>query len=200
MELSQDTSKKLLTFLLKDFISNHSVSSLAKELNLSRVGIWKILKKLENHNYIVLEPIGPGKTSTFIIKLNWNNLLIERLLSFYLLEEAVINRKWQVNFADLENEVNFLIVYGSILSNPKQANDIDILCIANKNKFIKIQTLIDKIQKTQSKKIHTLSFTENEFKLELNRNNKAFLEAIKKGIILFGQDNFIKFLKNVKNG
>ena len=60
-----------------------------------------------------------------------------------------------------------------------------------------IQQIIDKIQKTQSKKIHSLNFTEMEFQEELLKPNKAFIEAIKKGAILFGQDNFIQFMKKI---
>ena len=54
------------------------------------------------------------------------------------------------------------------------------------------------MQKTQIKKIHALNFTEAEFKQELQKLNKAFIDAIKKGIILFGQEKFIKFLKSIK--
>ena len=37
-----------------------------------------------------------------------------------------------------------------------------------------------------------------EFENELKRKNKAFIDAIKKGIILFGQENFIKFMRGLQ--
>jgi DNA-binding Lrp family transcriptional regulator len=189
------TDKKLMLVLLKDFTRKHTITSLAKELKLSRVGTWKILKRLESEKYILTESVGSGKTSTSIIKINWDNLLMEKVLALYLTEESIKQRRWRVNFAELEKEVAFLILYGSILTSPPHANDIDILGIAKKNKFVKIQKIIDKIQKTENKKIHAINFTVSGFREEL-QNNKAFMDAIKKGVILFGQENFVKFMKN----
>lgn len=190
------TDKRLMLVLLKDFTRKHTITSLSKELKLSRVGVWKILKKLEVEKYISIESVGSGKTSTFIIKINWDNLLVEKALALYLTEESIRQRRWRVNFAELEKEVDFLILYGSIVTSHQQANDIDVLGIAKKNKFVKIQKIIDKIQKTESKKIHLIDFTASEFRKELQNNNKAFIDAIKNGVILFGQEIFVKFMKN----
>ncbi len=189
------TPPRILLHLLKDFSSTHTITSLARELGLSRVGIWKILKRLEKGKYLILKTVGKGKTSTSLISLNWENLLVEKTLALYLTEEALKQRRWQVNFADLEGVVDFAILYGSILPSQKEAADIDILGVTPKKNFVKIQNIMDKIQKTQSKKIHSINFTVPEFKAELLRPNKAFIHAVKKGVILFGQENFVKFMK-----
>ena len=56
---------------------------------------------------------------------------------------------------------------------------------------------IEKIQTTQIKKIHSINLTEEELRKELiSQKNPAFIEALKKGSILFGQEKFIKFVKN----
>jgi len=190
------TDKKIMLVLFKDFTRKHTITSLAKELKLSRVGIWKVLKKLEAEKFILTESVGSGKTNTFIIKINWENVLVEKALALYLTEESVKQRRWRVNFAELEKELDSLILYGSIVNSPQQANDIDILGTAKKNKFVNIQKIIDNIQKTERKKIHAVNFTTSEFRKELQNKNKAFIDAIKKGIILFGQENFVKFIKN----
>lgn len=189
------TPKRVLLHLLKDFSSWHTITSLAKELGLSRVGIWKILRRLEEGKYIILKNVGKGKTSASLITLNWENPLVEKTLALYLTEEALKQRRWQVNFAGLEGMVDFAILYGSILNSPREAGDIDIVGVMPKKNFVKIEIAIDKIQKTQSKKIHSLNFTGGEFKAELQKPNKAFINAIKKGVILFGQENFVKFMK-----
>ncbi len=191
-----ETNKKIILVLFKDFSRTHIITSLAKELRLSRVGIWKILKKLEEEEYILLESVGSGKTSASIIKINWDNLLVEKALALYLTEESIQQRRWRVNFSELEKEVDFLILYGSVVTSPQQANDIDLIGVAGKSKFVKIQKILDKIQKTEDKKIHAINFTASEFKKELQNNNKVFIDAIQKGVILFGQENFVKFMKN----
>ena len=192
------TIKKVLLLLLKDFSATHTITSLANELHLSRVGAWKVIKKLEEDNFIVVRPTGSGKTNTFLLKLNWDNILVEKTLSLYLSEEALNQKRWEANFAELEGKMDFLILYGSILHFPQEAKDIDLLGITSqKNKFVEIQQIIDRIQKTQSKKIHIINFTKMEFQEELLKPNKAFIEAVKKGVILFGQENFIRFMKKI---
>ena len=197
METAKPDSK-ILKMLLKDFSIKHTITSIAKEIGMTRVGTWKVLKKLESEHLVFLSSIGTGKTSTYNISLNWDNSLVEKKLSLALTEDAIKNQRWADNFSELKNKINFLIIYGSIIHSPKEASDIDILGITSKNKFVEIEESIRKIQKTQIKKIHTLNFTEAEFKQELERSNKAFIDAIKKGVILFGQEKFIKFIRGIK--
>jgi len=189
-----ETNKKILNILLKDFKVNHTITSLSKETRISRVGAWKILKKLEKENLILLNKIGIGKTNTNLINLKWDNPILEKTLNLILTEKAIKNQRWIINLSTLENKLDFLIIYGSIIHSPKQANDIDILIVTNK--FKDINNLIIKIQKTQIKKIHAINLTKEEFREEI-KSNKAYIEAIKKGVILFGQEEFIKFIKNI---
>lgn len=187
--------KKILKILLKDFTIEQTVTSLAKAIVMSRVGIWKILKKLQSEEVILLPRVGTGKTNTYIIRLNWDNPLIEKMLSLILTEDALKNQRWLNNFLELENKVDFLILYGSIISYPKEAGDIDVLnIVSNNSKFLEIEESIKKIQKTQIKKIHALNITQSEFKRELKKPNQVFIDAVKKGIVLFGQEKFIKFI------
>ena len=193
------TENKILIILLKQFSTNWTITSLANEIKMSRVGVWKVLKKLENKNLIILSPIGQGKTSTASIKLNWENIILEKKLSLILTEEALKQQRWLNNFEELKNKMEFTILYGSILHSSKEANDIDILeVVSNKNNFLKIEKIIQTIQKTQIKKIHSESFTKTEFKDEIKKPNKIFIDAIKKGIVIFGQEKFVKFVKDIQ--
>ncbi|MBL7147514.1 MAG: hypothetical protein ISS82_01685 [Nanoarchaeota archaeon] len=198
METIKNTAHKIVTILLKDF-SSHTATSLSKEFKMSRWGIWKILKKLEKDELIILDQIGTGKTSIQRIKLNWDNVLIEKILAFSLTQEALKHKRWRYDFADLEKEVDFLILYGGVIYSQREAKDIDIIGIVSKEKkMVKIGDIVLKIQETQSKKIHSINLTQKEFKQELKKPNKAYLDAVKKGVILFGQENFIKFIKTLQ--
>lgn len=192
------SSTEILKILLKDFSIKPTITSLAREIGMSRVGVWKVLKKLMAEKLVVLSSIGTGKTSTYTISLNWDNQLTEKVLALALTEEALKNQRWLSNFIELENKIDFLIIYGSIIHSPKEANDIDILGVAGENKFLKIELSLKNIQKTQIKKIHALNFTHTEFKQELKKSNKAIRDAVKKGVILFGQEKFVKFMRNTR--
>ena len=190
-------SYEILKIILKDISKKHTVTSLSKERGISRVGSWKLLKKLEKENLIIMSPVGLEKTSVHEINLNWDNPLLEKILVFLITEDALKQNKWRYNFKELENHVDFLILFGSILHSTKEANDLDILnIISNEKSFIKIGKIISDIQVTQTKKIHSINLTEEELKHELKDKNKAYIDALKKGIVLFGQENFIKFIRN----
>jgi len=162
------TKAEILKILLKQFTIKWTITSLAKEVNVSRVGAWKVLKKLEAEKLIFLSSIGEGKTSTFSIGLNWENPILEKKLSLILTEDALKNQRWLSNFKELEDKLDFLILYGSVIHSPKEANDIDIFgVVSNKNNFLSIEEAIKKIQKTQIKKIHSENFTQAEFKEEV---------------------------------
>lgn len=189
---------KVLKVLLKDFAIIPTITSLAKEVGMSRVGAWKVVKKLEKEKSVLISAIGAGKTSTQTIQLNWNNPVTEKKLALMLTEDALTQQRWLSNFGELENEVDFLILYGSIIHSPKEANDIDVIGVTSKKNFNEIEEIINRLQKMQLKKIHALNFTRKELMQEIKKLNKAFIAAIKKGIVLFGQEKFIKFMREVR--
>ncbi len=189
-------AQKVMTILLRDF-SGHTATSLSKELKMSRWGTWKILKKLEKDKLIEIEPMGAGKTSTSIIKLNWDNVLAEKTLALSLTQEALNYKRWMYDFSSLQEEADFLILYGSILYT-KDANDIDVIGVAKEKKLAKIDSLIFKIQQTQNKKMHFINLTSKELRQELKKPNKAYLDAVRKGVVLFGQENFIRLVKELQ--
>ncbi len=197
MLIDKNNPKKVLLTLLKDFSTTSTITFFGKQLDLSRVAIWNILQKLALEKYILLTQVGEGKTNTYIVKLNWENILVEKALAFYLTEEALLQKRWEINFSLLVNQVDFLILYGSILHSPQQAHDIDILCIADKKNFVKIQQELNTLQKTTHKKIHAILFTEQEFLSELKNLSEAFIDAVKTGVVLYGQEKFIQCMREV---
>ncbi len=198
METAIKNTKRALLILLKDFSRTHTITSLAKELSLSRVGVWKLVQKLKEEKLVIFHPVGSGKTSTVLITLNWDNILVEKRLLVYLTEEALVQKRWMHTFTELERTADFLILYGSILPSPKEAHDVDIMAVVSgTNRFVSMDTAITKIQKTEMKKIHTVLFGRKELINELKKSNKAFIDALKKGTVLFGQEDYLLFMKKV---
>jgi len=187
--------KEILYNITRDPNTSYTISHLAKQIKSSRVSIWKNIKTLVKMNLIIITYIGEGKSKTQIIKPNWENILLERLLLYYTTLDASEKEKWQYQFKDLENKCLYLILFGSMLINEKYALDIDILIISNKKNINKIDKQILELQKTSEKEIHATIMTPNEIKDVIKQKNNPIIDAIQKGIILYGQDIFISLLK-----
>jgi len=142
-----DVGRKVLLILCKDFSRMYSITYLSREVNMSRVGMWKVIKNLKEEKLITLIPLSKGKTSVSVIKLNWDNILLKKVLELYLTEESEQKRRWKFNFSELEKITRFSILYGSILKSTEKANDIDIVNVVKKKDFIKVQNTIDKVIK-----------------------------------------------------
>jgi hypothetical protein len=127
-----------------------------------------------------------------MVELNLENPLTKKTLSFSLTQEAVQYKRWMHDFSELEALEDFLILYGSILHSPKEANDIDLLGVTTH--FKKVDKIIQKVQISQNKKIHLSNMTKEELRKELRVKNRAYIDGIKKGVVLFGQDSFIDFI------
>lgn len=183
------TKEKALSVLMRE--GEKTATELAERLKITRQAVWKLLKKLIGEEIIISRQLGSRQKSINLFSLNLKNPLSKKTLSLILTKEAMENGRWMGNFSELEKMSNFVLLFGSILTNPKQANDIDILVISERKYFRKIQENILEIQKVQSKKIRAIELTNEEFFKELKNKNKAYLDALKKGVILFGQENFI---------
>ena len=195
--MTENRRERILSILLKEPLARHTATSIANALKITRQGTWKTLNKLAGDKLISLESVGDSKTSTTLVKLNWDNPLTEKTLSLVLTKESLKQQRWRVNFEELGNAAKFLVLFGSVLSNPKEANDIDILAVVSGKNFGKVENITAKAQKTQIKKIHEIDITETELKDELRKPNIAYLDALKKGIILHGQDSFIQFMRGI---
>lgn len=188
------TNQIILLAILKDFSTSHTASSLAKLLHKSRWGIWKNLREMELQELINIRTAGTGKTSTNIITIRWNSFT-EKTLAFSLAQEASKYKRWQFTFSKVEHSTEFFILYGSILHSSTTAGDIDILSTSKEKNIAAVRESIQIIQKIQEKKIHFIHYTQKELIKEIKNSNKIFLDALKKGIVLFGEESFIRFIK-----
>jgi hypothetical protein len=182
--------KKALLHLLRNFNKNHTISSISEEFSMHRVGIWRVLKKLEAQNYVKLIPFDNRKTSTHFVKLNWSNILLEKLLSFYLTEDALKEEKWHSRLKGLERIVELLVLH-----NPEdETKKITILSVIP-NKKIKIHHTSGELE--EEREINTINLTEPEFIQEFIKKNPNFLNQLRHGNVLFGQEKFIQIMKQI---
>src|SRR3990167_2485395 len=134
------TDQKIIKALIKSPDTN-TISALSGEIGISRQGVFKVVKRLELERLLRLSKVGKGRTSIFVIKLNWQNPILEKQAAIILLDEAQKNQRWITNFIELEKNVKFTLIFGSVLTSPKEAKDIDLINVASD--FITIDKIIN---------------------------------------------------------
>ena len=183
--------QKIINLLFKDFLTLYNSRIIGKVIGISHPGAFKILKKLEKRGIVRPKTIGKA----VIYSLNLDNPIAVKEIEMALIIEASNYKRWIGEFKELNEKADFVVLFGSILRNEKEARDIDLLIVCNKSDFNYIKEIIDKRNRILNKKIHLLVQTKEDFKKDMLNKNKAIIEIIKTGIILFGQDNLTKIMK-----
>lgn len=182
--------QKIIKLLFKDFLTDYNSRSISKVMSISHAGAFKILKKLEKRNIVKPKKIG----NSTIYSLNFENPITSKEIELALVVEAQNYRRWIEEFKDLESNIKFAILFGSITRNEKKAGDIDILIIANKGKYDAVKKIIEKRQDILPKKIHSLIQTSENFKHDLSKKNKVIIDILKTGIVLYGREELRKVM------
>lgn len=184
--------------LFKEFNVKHTVTSLHKNSKISRVGVWNVLKSLEQEQIINLIKVGEGKTSAQIAKLNFDNEVLDNYLIYSMEVEALQYKRWKVKFKSVEAHAEVLLLFGSVLHSYKEAKDIDLLAIkAASAKVANLDKEISNIQKNELKKIHLQVLTEKDFLAEIQKPNSPYIDAIHKGVVLSGEKKYLRMVKKL---
>ncbi|MEK6874035.1 MAG: nucleotidyltransferase domain-containing protein, partial [Nanoarchaeota archaeon] len=124
-----------------------------------------------------------------------NNSVAKREIEMALTLEAQNYAKWIEEFSALKDILEFVVLFGSIIKDEKSARDIDILIVADKREFNKINQNIKDKNRVLNKKIHLILQSKEDFRKDINNKNKVMVDIIKNGIILFGQEKLTKLLE-----
>lgn len=193
MEIEKTSLKKeqeIISILFKDMLAIYNSRSISKEAEITHAGAFKILKRLEKRGIVIPRPIGKAITYT----LNFTNPITQKEIELALIVEAQQHQQWIYEFKKLESKVEFAILFGSVLFDEKKARDIDILVVAKKEDFHEVRAIIKERNEVRSKKIHLIPQSPEDFKHDIDSKNKAMMQIIKKGIVLFGHENIRKYL------
>jgi len=186
-----------INFLIRNFSKRYNINQLSKELKLSPRGIFKILKKLEKRNYLISDKQG----NSIFYEVNYNSEDALDACKFSLSEKKMTPflKALVKDMEELKEITKIAILFGSILTKEKEANDIDLLLIFDEKQFNKIEGEIKKINAIKSKKIHAVYQTKEDFADNIKERDKVIIEIIKAGIILWGRDLFLEVIKNEQN-
>jgi predicted nucleotidyltransferase len=185
------TERKALLVLSKDYTAFYNANSLSKTLDISHVGTQKLLKRFKNEGLVESKKIG----KSIVYKPKYDNDYNRKLIAFLMADEAIGFKRWKEEFKAIDTDNTAVILFGSIVKAPEHAKDIDLLVIADKDDPINNE--LNRIAKLQPKPLHILRLTKEEFLKNIQSNNKAMIDIVRNGIVLYGQDKYVEVLKNV---
>ncbi len=188
----------LLSYLWRNYKLELSINGLAKQINVTPKGAYKILQKFEKENLITKRKVA----NAFIYKLNFDNSKTKDLVKYVLKSEQVPNPYINVlkkNMHSINKITKVTIVFGSVLTKGLRANDIDLLVIINKKNYSELRKEIKDFESICPKKIHLLVQTEQDVKKNLQKNDPVIQEVLRGGHILRGYDLIYKLVENGAN-
>ena len=178
---------KVLRHLIKHKDWQFNITELAKDINLNKGVLSRLINDLEKENIIKIHKKGKIK----LFSINKENLFIKEVIIPIFEKED----KFYYNVLDkftekIKNSVISIIAYGSVVSGKiKLTSDIDVLVIINKKNNI-VEEKINKIKEEFLEndlllRVDLISI--NELRKFYKRNDPFIKSIIKQHKILYGK-------------
>ena len=180
--------------ILKSPEISYNANSMAKAIGISRMGALKIAKKLEKENILISKELGKAKFYSLNLKSDYVKEYVKFLLKREAEQAHPYVKVWIEDIRKIKS-AGAAILFGSVLRKYKEAGDIDVMLIINPKAYNGAQKEISEIDALNTKKIHPLYQTKNDFIKNLKKEDKPLLSAIK-GIAVFGEDIIISSIND----
>ena len=155
---------EMLLKLFKDFNCDYNANSISKQLGVTPRGALKILKNLYKQDLLTAKQMGKA---TFY-KVNLDDYYTFRTIETLLIKESKEDAsRWLSEFQDLFKYVQIVIIFGSIIKQPKKANDIDLLLVFTQKDMKNVKHFIGGKNKILLKPIHPIMQSPNDIKNNL---------------------------------
>jgi DNA-binding Lrp family transcriptional regulator len=185
--------KKVLRMILFAFDADYSINQIAKECKIAPNGALKILNKFKNEGILTIRDIANIKS----YKINFEDEKAELILELALMQDLDNKIKNRLDdLKEMKGIADSSIIFGSYLTS-KDPDDLDILFILKKENYKNYKESLKNIKDIMPIKIHDIAQTKEDIEKNIIRKDLIVLDAIKKGIILWGQRTIIGVIKNV---
>jgi DNA-binding Lrp family transcriptional regulator len=193
-----ENKKEIINLVLRNPSSPHNINQISRTLKISVGSAHKIIKELEKKGVVRSTKLG----NAIYYRLNFNKETI-KITSLILAEQKQITFQSpliKLYGKEIEKiKAKIIILFGSILEKKEKAGDIDVLFIIPKKEDAKrIYHKCSEISMLKTKQIVPLILTEKDLKEKIEKQEKLILDIIKKGVVLFGEENFIKTISRIK--
>jgi len=195
MVVLTDLERELVLKLFKDFSKDYNPSSVAKEVNKTRMGTFKALQSLEAKGIMKGQTLGKAR----FYKLNLESPYARKTAELLLMDEANQHQRWVDEFKELFQYLNIAIIFGSIIKNENKAQDIDVLLVYPEKNNASVNAFIKEKNEILVKKIHPVKQTNEDLIKSLKKKDEVMIDAIRTGVVLHGFQEFVELIANVRS-
>lgn len=185
---------RMVDFLLRNFAERYSINQLAKELNLSPQGAFKIAKKLERARILKPEPIG----NAIYYRPNLDEE-VGRKTAELVLAYKDLNPYARVQAKDLEQLRPYAlsaVLFGSVLTKAEKAGDIDVLLVLEEGQLNKAHKVLMEIQSIKPKRIGELVQSREDLVRNIKKRDTPLLSVIRTGQVLWGSEVIVEAIRS----
>ncbi|HIH31552.1 TPA: hypothetical protein HA235_02485 [Candidatus Woesearchaeota archaeon] len=185
--------KNVIKTLLFSFQDEYSINEIARRCNLAPNGAFKILRKLEQEKIIKLKKIA----NINAYSLDFDNLKTKSICELALIEEPSTKIKNRLeDLKELQKITEAGIIFGSYITKKKNPGDIDLFFVLKEDNFKKYKEETRKIYPAMPLKVQDIIQTKEDLTENILKNDKAVIEILQKGFVLWGQDKLMEIIKN----
>ncbi|MDI6738262.1 MAG: helix-turn-helix domain-containing protein [Nanoarchaeota archaeon] len=188
---------RTMDFLLRNFFEDYNINHLARMLNISPGGMFKILKKLKSQGFLAEKRMG----NNIFYKIDYSSNEALDACKFAMAEKSIspyINI-WINDLKQVIEMAEIAVLFGSVLKKGREAGDIDILLVFGRKNLNAIEEAIHKLNAIKPKKLHAVYQTMADLTENLKKKDKAILEEIRTGVVLKGRGLLVDAIKNGQN-
>ncbi len=184
---------KILNFLLRQ-ADVYNINQLARLLQISVGSAHKIVRALEEKGLLLVRELGNARYYQLNLRNTETIKLCELLLVQQRRQGLQHNKVAKVYSSDLEKYPALAVVlFGSLLARPEQAKDVDVLFLIRKKLEVrKVDRFCLEISKLRTKKVNPLIMLFSDFVANLRNKDKAVSAIVEKGIVLSGEEVFVR--------
>lgn len=189
-----DKEIEILLLLVKDISKDYNSNNITQKIDITPAGAFKAMKNLEKRKLITGKRMGKA----VFYKVNLIDYYAFRTMETLLINEAREKAsRWIFEFEDLYKHTEIVIIFGSIVRNPKKANDIDLLVVFKKEKNDIIKNIIKDRRLISIRPIHLIRQLPEDLIENLKKKDKVILSVVKSGYVLHGYDKLLEVIKDV---
>ncbi|MBN2368396.1 hypothetical protein JXC34_05240 [Candidatus Woesearchaeota archaeon] len=177
------------------FDENYSINELARLINISPNGAYKILKKFEHEGILITKKIA----NIIAYSLNLESQKTKTILALAIMDDRKVGRvnAREEDLQPMKQCTDAAVLFGSYIEDDKKPNDLDVLFLLRETSFSEFKKTFNRVKEIIPIHTHEIIQTNDDLKANLKKKDPVIGDCLKKGIILWGHNLLLEVILDV---